>query len=218
MSVEDKKASQDWERVALATENDRFKARYPIYMRWATLASFAVWFAVFLFFPEIKITPYRLPDETVEVIDIPDAIDIPPPPEELPRPQVPIEAAPDAEVDEEVELADTLPEDFDYIPPPSGGGAGNDFVVYDTKPEVVRFAAPEYSEFAREASLEGIVYVDILVGVDGRPKEVRLQRPAHPVLNKAALAAAMKCVFTPGKQRDIPVQVWITLPYKFSLH
>jgi len=218
MSAEDKQHAKDWERVALSTENDRFKARYPVYIRYATLASFGVWLAVFLFFPEIQITPYTLPEESVEVIDIPDAIDIPPPPEELPRPQVPIEAAPDAEVDEDVELADTLPDDFDYIPPPSGGGAGNDFVVYDTKPELTRYVPPEYSEFAREASLEGVVYVDILVGVDGRPQQVRLQRPAHPVLNKAALAAAMKAGFTPGKQRDIPVQVWVTIPYKFSLH
>jgi protein TonB len=130
---------------------------------------------------------------------------------------VPIEAAPDAEVEDEVEIADTLPEDFDYIPPPSGGGAGNDFVAYDTKPEAIKQVKPIYSEFAREAALEGLVLVSVLVGVDGRVQQTSLARAAHPVLNKAALEAARGWIFTPGKQRDVPVPVWVTLPFNFKL-
>jgi len=210
--------TSQWEQVALRTENDRFKAAYAKYIRWATLASFLIWLGVFLFSPVVEITPYRLPEETVEVIDIPEALDIPPPPKELPRPQVPIEAAPDAEVEEEVEIADTLPSDFDYVPPPpGGGGGGTGFVAFDTKPEIVTYAPPVYSEFAREAGLEGLIIVNVLVGTDGRVKQAVLQQPGHSVLNQAALTAAKKCVFTPGKQRNIPVEVWVSLPYNFKL-
>lgn len=211
-------STADWERVALATANDRFKARYPIYIRWATLTSFVIWFVLFLVFPPITITPYSLVEQKVEVIDIPDAIDIPPPPEELPRPQVPIEAAPDAEVEEEVEIADTLPEDFDYIPPTGGGGANTEFVAYDKEPEILRAVPAEYSEFAREAGLEGIITVNVLIGVDGRVQDAVLFQAGHQVLNKAALEAARKWLFSPGKQRDVPVPVWVTIPFKFSLH
>ena len=207
-----------WEQVALRTENDRFKASYAKYIRWATVGSILIWIGVFLFSPVVEITPYRLAEETVEVIDIPETLDIPPPPKELPRPQVPIEAAPDNEVDEEVEIADTLPSDFDYVPPPpGGGGSGTGFVAFDTKPEILNFAPPVYSEFAREAGLEGLIIVNVLVGTDGRVKEAVLAQPGHSVLNQAALTAARKCLFSPGKQRNIPVEVWVSLPYNFKL-
>ena len=44
----------------------------------------------------------------------------------------------------------------------------------------------------------------------GRVKQTRLQRGVHPLLDKSALEAAQRAQFTPGKQRDIPVEVWVT--------
>ena len=210
---------EQWEKVALATENDRFKAGYGNTLRATFLASFVIYLLIFLFSPVLEITPYRLKEETIEVVDIPQTVDIPPPPQELPKPQVPVEAAPDSEVEEDVEIADTLPTDFDYVPPPpsTGGGGGNDFVAFDTKPEIVQYVPPQYSEFAREAGLEGMVMVDVLVGTDGRVKDARVSRSVHPVLDRAAVAAARQARFTPGKQRNIPVEVWVTLPYNFTL-
>ena len=78
---------EGWERVALGTENDRFKSKYQQYLSVALLISLVVWINVFLFTPELEIEPYRLKEETIEVIDIPDVVDIPPPPQELPKPQ-----------------------------------------------------------------------------------------------------------------------------------
>jgi protein TonB len=211
---------EGWEGVALATENDRFKSKYGQYLAVALLLSLVTWVNIFLFTPELEIEPYRLREETIEVIDIPDIVDIPPPPQELPKPQVPIEAAPDAEVEDDVEIAETMPDNFDGPLPDMGGGGGEaqSFQVFDTKPELIKFVAPVYTEFAREARISGVVYVDVLVGTDGRVKQVRLQRGAHPLLDKAALEAARKAQFTPGKQRDIPVEVWVTLPYGFILN
>jgi periplasmic protein TonB len=209
-----------WRAAALSTENARFKAGYPVYMRWALLVSFVVFTLVFLFSPVLVIDPYTLTEDTIEVIDIPDAIDIPPPPEELPKPQVPIEAAPDAEVEDDVEIADTLVEDFsDFNSLPTGGagGSGNGFVAFDTKPEIINYVKPKYSEFAREAGLEGTVMIDVLVGTDGRVKEARISRSVHSALDSEALVAARRAVFSPGKQREIPVEVWVTLPYNFTL-
>lgn len=220
MSTTHASDTASWKQAALASANSRFKARYPVYMRWALLTSFLIYTIIFLFSPELEITPYKLKEETVTVVDIPDAVDIPPPPKELPKPQVPIEAAPDAEVEEDVEIADTLVEDFDSFTPPSagsGGGAGNNFVAFDTEPELVNYVPPKYSEFAREAGLEGTVIVDVLVGTDGRVKEARIRTSVHSVLDNAALEAARKALFTPGKQRDIPVEVWVSLPYAFRL-
>jgi protein TonB len=202
-------------------ENQRFKARYGTYLRRATYVSVALWLLIFLFSPVYHPTPYRLREEKIEILDIPDAIDIPPPPKEIPRPQVPVEAAPDAEVEEEVEFAETMGEDWDDIAlPPSGGGGGsqgNTFVAFDTKPEIVKFVSPTYPESARDMELQGLVLVNVLVGTDGRAKQVEIAQSVHPILDNEALKAAMRCVFTPGKQRDIPVEVWVTLPYNFRL-
>jgi periplasmic protein TonB len=210
---------EQWEQIALATANDRFKAGYGRTLQTTTLVSFVVYLLLFLFTPELKITPYRLPDDTIEVVDIPTAIDIPPPPQELPKPQVPVEAAPDADVEEDIDIAETLPEDFSAPLPTmgTGGPAGNEFVAFDEKPEIVQYVPPQYSEFAREAGLEGLVMVDVLVGTDGRVKDARVSRSVHSVLDQAALVAARRARFTPGKQRNIPVEVWVTLPYNFTL-
>ena len=218
MAIRGTLQSLEWKRVALATENDRFKSRYGTYFRRALYATMVVCVLVFWFSPQIHVTPYRLPDEEIIVVDIPQNFDIPPPPQELPRPQVPIEAAPDAEVDEEIDIAETLPEDFSYVPPPPTGTTGNAFVAFDTKPEIVTYAPPVYPEFAREAALQGLVLVNVLVGPDGRVQQAVIVQTAHRVLDEAALVAARKCIFTPGKQRDIPVPVWVTLPFNFTLY
>jgi len=99
-----------WEKVSLATENDRFKAKYDRYLQVSLAASLVIYLLIFLFSPVLEITPYRLREESIEVVDIPQTIDIPPPPQELPKPQVPIEAAPDAEVEEDDALGGAAPQ------------------------------------------------------------------------------------------------------------
>jgi TonB family protein len=203
-------------------ENQRFKARYGVYLRRSTYASLLIWLLIFLFSPVYKPTPYHLREDKIEILDIPDALDIPPPPKEIPRPQVPIEAAPDAEVNEDVDLAETLPENWnDAALPSAGGGAsdtGNAFVAFDTKPEIVKWVPPKYPETARDMELQGTVMVNVLVGTDGHAKSAEVVKSVHPILDAEALKAALRCVFKPGKQRDFPVEVWVTLPYRFKLY
>ncbi len=210
------------QKLLFINENQRFKAGYPRYLRRSFYASMLIWLLVFLFSPVYRPTPYRLREEKIEVLDIPDAIDIPPPPKEVPRPQVPIEAAPDAEVEDDVEITETLPDTWETAPPPTTGGggsaSGNNFVAFDTKPEIIKWVAPNYPETARDMELQGTVMVNVLVGTDGRAKAAEIAKSVHPILDQEALKAALRCIFKPGKQRDIPVEVWVTLPYKFKLY
>jgi outer membrane biosynthesis protein TonB len=37
------------------------------------------------------------------------------------------------------------------------------------------------------------------------------------LLDREALKAARKTLWTPGKQRNIPVKCWMALPYNFTL-
>ncbi|MBK7769774.1 MAG: energy transducer TonB [bacterium] len=55
-------------------------------------------------------------------------------------------------------------------------------------------------------------------GVDGRVLEVVVVKGAHPQLDRAAVAAARLCRFTPGKQREMPVKAWMAVPYRFRMN
>lgn len=93
----------------------------------------------------------------------------------------------------------------------------NAYVPVEKLPEMVVTAQPEYPEIARRAGITGKVYVKVLVDKQGKPKKAVILKSDAEVFNEAAIAAAMKCVFTPAIQNNHPVSVWIVLPYKFTL-
>lgn len=77
----------------------------------------------------------------------------------------------------------------------------------------------EYPEDAIRADVDGTVLVYVLVGTDGHV--VRAEADKHQtvmMLEPAALAAARRCVFRPAHVDGRPVAVWISLPFRFTLH
>jgi protein TonB len=201
--------------------NDEFKARYPRYLRRGAYVALFIILLLFLFSPKYVPSPYRLRTSTFEVVDMPDAVELPPPPEDVPKPQAPIEAAPDDEVGEDVDVAESLFEDFESVPLPSDLGAGDSgdvFVASQEKPKLIKFVPPDYPEMARASQLEGTVLIKVLVGPDGSVLQAVVLQSVHPMLDAAAREAALKCKFEPGKQRNIPVKAWMAIPFRFRLH
>ncbi len=203
--------------------NDLFKQQYNKYLRWSALAAILLTLIGFLVSPNYVPNPYKLRQEEFEVVDIEDQeiIDIPPPPKEAPPPPKVIEAAPDDEVSDDVEIADTLMDLDSAITssmPSFDLNQGTGFVASSENPRIVQWAKPEYPEMARRAQMEGTVIVKVLVGPDGSVKDAQILQGLNPMLNKAAIAAARKCKFIPGKQRNIPVKAWMALPFAFRLH
>lgn len=94
----------------------------------------------------------------------------------------------------------------------------NEFVAVEQQPVAVQKPAPDYPEIAEMAKIEGTVVVRALVGKDGKVKRVVLAKGAHGSLDQAAMDAAQKWVFQPAMQNKQPVQVWTTIPFRFSLH
>jgi protein TonB len=202
--------------------NDQFKAQYNKYLRWSALAAVIIVLVGALISPNYIPNPYKLRQEEFEVVDIDDqeVIDIPPPPVEAPPPPKVIEAAPDDEVSDDVDIADTLM-DLDMAISSSMGNfqiADEGFVASSTNPTITFWAKPKYPEVARMAQVEGTVIVKVLVGPGGDVMQAQVIQSVHPLLNKAAIAAAYKCKFLPGKQRNIPVKAWMALPFNFRLH
>jgi protein TonB len=92
-----------------------------------------------------------------------------------------------------------------------------DWVYYDEAPAVVSQVKPLYPDMAREAGVDGTVQLRVLVGKDGRVKDVHVDR-SIPLLDEAAVAAARLWVFTPALSNGHPVMVWLAVPIRFTLH
>jgi len=216
-------ANNDAQNGIRMSANDEFKAQYNKYMRWSALIAVLLVLIGAMISPNYVPNPYKLRQEEFEVVELDDQeiIELPPPPVEAPPPPKVIEAAPDDEVDDDVEIADTLM-DLDSAISSSMmdfGPAGDEgFVASSTNPKITHFAKPHYPEMARRAQIEGTVIVKVLVGPDGNVKDAQVIQGVNPLLNNAALAAARKCKFIPGKQRNIPVKAWMALPFNFRLN
>ncbi len=158
-----------------------------------------------------------------------EQIERPPPP---PRPPVPVEVPNDAILDEVVlDLDVSL--DLDAIvelpPPPAPAIEEVEeemepeiFVVVENMPEIIGGATRIYEnliypEIARQAGVEGLVVIQVVVEPDGTPSGTMVARSASPVLDNAAIAAVEGLRFVPGKQRGQPVRVRMAIPIRFRL-
>jgi len=100
--------------------------------------------------------------------------------------------------------------DVDYSPAP------DDFIAVESEPVRISIAAPVYPDVARSAGIEGTVLVRVLVGKDGRVKDViYIEGPEG--LKKAADDCARTAVFKPALMDHRPVEVWVLMPVTFKL-
>lgn len=205
----------------IITENDLFKAQYNKYMRRASIIAVILTILFFWLSPKYVPNPYKIYEDKFEVVDMAEAVDIPPPPQETPKPAVNIEVALDSEVDEDVEVADTLLDPEDVMADMFGDGTdggGEEFQVSQEKPVLTQFISPDYPEMARASQLEGTVVVKVQVGPDGSVLQAVVLTAVHPLLDKEAIKAAKRCKFQPGRQRGIAVKAWMAIPFAFRLH
>jgi protein TonB len=171
--------------------------------------------------------------ETVQMEEILQTAQVekPPPP---PRPPVPVEV-PNDEIlmDEDLDLDASLDLDeplFDLPPPPPTPAPDEQeedleqeiFVVVEQMPEIIGgtqkvYEYLEYPPIARQAGMEGLVVIQVVVNQDGMPVEPVVARSAGEVLDRAAIEAVMKLRFVPGKQRGKPVRVRMAIPIRFRL-
>jgi protein TonB len=94
-----------------------------------------------------------------------------------------------------------------------------EFVYTDELPVVAKEVKPDYPPFAREAGVEGLVVVHIMIGKDGHVMKAEVSdKFSIPLLNEAALDAARRWVFKPAIANNHPVVVWEILPFRFRLH
>jgi len=199
------------------TAEQQLKNTYPKVLRMALGITLVIHALVFLFGPEFRPAPYQLREKAqFEAVAVPDDFNVPPPPEEEAKPEVPTDIAPSDAASAEETIAST---ELDVEAPPELPPApkrAEYFNAYDEPPQVIRQVKPVYPDMARQSETEGVVV--LLVGVDefGNVIEASVIQSV-PGLDQAAIDAVMKWKFKPAKQRDVPVPVRISLPIRFTL-
>jgi periplasmic protein TonB len=87
-----------------------------------------------------------------------------------------------------------------------------------TQPRAIYDPDPEYSEEARRAKFQGSVLLWMVVGADGKPHNVRVQRSAGLGLDQKALEAVSKWRFAPATLQGHPVAAEVNVEVSFKLY
>ncbi|MCK4694160.1 MAG: energy transducer TonB, partial [Candidatus Cloacimonetes bacterium] len=99
-------------------------------------------------------------------------------------------------------------------------GKTSKFQIYEDEPVPIKQVKPEYPQFARNAGIEGEVWLEVEVFTDGSVGaiEVRKSLMSGPGgLDEAAIKAVKQWEFSPAKSGGKPVACWVTFPVRFSL-
>ncbi len=191
---------------------------YAKAVRLAAVIALVLLLGVFLAAPKaFEVKPYELTRSVETVMEAlpPELEEIAEPPK-VERPQMPVAAETEAEVEASTIETTTFteivkrPEETEIPVVP--------FWKVEVKPQPVSVPTPAYPELARNAGIEGQVVIKALVEIDGSVIDAEvLKSSGNQSLDAAAVQAAYRAKFTPAKQRDQPVRVPVSIPYRFTL-
>jgi protein TonB len=101
-----------------------------------------------------------------------------------------------------------------------GGIGGGVFRVGGgvSAPRAVYAPDPEYSEEARKQKYQGVCVLMLVVGPDGRPRDIRLARSLGLGLDEKAVEAVKQWKFEPAMKDGKPVSVAINVEVSFRLY
>jgi TonB family protein len=91
-----------------------------------------------------------------------------------------------------------------------GGGVSAPKAIYDPD--------PDYSEEARHAKFQGTVLLWVVVGADGRPRDIRVIRSVGMGLDQKAIEAVTQWEFEPAILDGHPVAVQVNIEVSFHLY
>lgn len=101
-----------------------------------------------------------------------------------------------------------------------GGIGGGVFRVGGgvSAPKVVYQPDPEYSEEARKAKYQGVCVLSLVVGPDGKPRDIHVSRSLGLGLDEKAIEAVNQWKFEPAMKDGKPVAVEIAVEVSFHLY
>lgn len=209
--------------------NLTLKQRANAFMAVGVLASVLLHLLVLSLFPAFSIADVSRDGAETQAIEVLQQVNIPPPPETLARPAIPILSAA-LGFDPDISIA---PVDFGALPPAvppapvttaTGSGDARAWVPYEVAPtlrnreEYSRAIERAYPAVLRNAGVGGTVHLAIQLDETGAVMRIDVdQSSGYAQLDAVAVElAATVARFSPALNRDQPVSVWIRLPVAFQ--
>lgn len=87
---------------------------------------------------------------------------------------------------------------------------------FDTPPRLLKQTKPEYPRWAFDHRIEGMVKVEIMIGIDGRVSAWRIAK-SIPELDAAAVYCVRHWIFSPAVKSGRPVAVIADAPVTFRI-
>jgi len=202
--------------------NFRFKQRYGKFFAMSVAASFLAHVAFNLFFPNMGAGFQVREEMTMEAMDLPPEVVIPPPPKPLAKPSVPMEAP--EEIDEDITIEETTPPPPDLIP---------EVPVQELKDEVQEFLMvaevmakikymppkPDMPSYIARARVDVTTVIRFFVDEKGNVDANRTrihQSSGYPELDEIAVDWAKQMKFHPALNRGEPVKVQMAIPIQWK--
>ncbi len=87
-----------------------------------------------------------------------------------------------------------------------------------TPPHMTYSPEPEFSDLARKKKFQGTCLLELVVGADGKPRDVRVTRPLGLGLDEQAVKAVKKWEFEPARKDGQPIAVKMHIEVSFRLN
>ena len=210
------------------TANDRFKQSFNSWFWGGVAMATVLHFMLFAFFPQLTAADVSYGVDEFESVELPPEVEVPPPPEQIQRPAVPVVAS--AELEEDITIAPTTFEEnpVDKLPPPPSDasrlGDKPVFTPFTVRPDIkdrqeaMRIVNRAYPKLLREAGIGGKVFIWVFIDKQGQVQNAQINKSSgNKSLDEAALQAAQQFEFTPALNRDKKVAVWVQIPVTFSV-
>lgn len=202
--------------------NFLFKRKYGKFFGMAVIISLISHIAFVLGMPSINEINVQAQDTSMEAIDLPPEVVIPPPPKQLAKPSIPQMAEED--VDEDITIEETTPPPPDLIPEMP------DFVEEDKGEEFLMVAEvmpkykkappkPKMPDYIARARVDVTTLIDFYVLRDGSVDQNRTKiakSSGYPELDEIATEWAKKITFHPALNRGEPVRVRVRIPIQWK--
>jgi protein TonB len=147
-----------------------------------------------------------------------------------PAPDIPVELEPPPPVEMVVPLIHIqlpTPPPSAITPPPPHPAAARPVALRDDAPvmldvdqvDYLRKPQLRYPVHAKRSRLQGTVYLRVLIGPDGEPRDVIIDRSSgHKALDEAAREAILKSQFRPHRENGVARAAVAIVPVEFSLN
>ena len=210
--------------------NDRLKNGFNRWFWGSLLAAALAHFGLIALFPEMTPEDMSIADQSIQQIEVLQEFEIPPPPEQIARPAVPVIST-DINISDDITIGEvTFDENpvSDLPPPPTGSGVNISdqptFTPYEVRPELRNRTAfgqaleRRYPPMLKDAGIGGQVVLWVFISESGAVQNTRVVTSSGYEQLDAVAEELMRDVaeFSPALNREQRVPVWVQLPVTFQ--